>query len=116
MLYARRLGVFHAEVEKSMRITRTPSFVKFSRQNGQTGVSRDDVLLTMLLQQFKQRICPSGGGWLMDATKKILRLTTWDAVREAVWAVLFCADVANGTWIKSEHFFYDICSVRLGRS
>ena len=52
----------------------------------------------------------------MDATKKNLRLTTWDAVREAVWAVLFCADVANGTWIKSEHFFYDICSVRLGRS
>ena len=51
MLYARRLGVSHAELEKSMRITRTPSFVKFSRQNGQTEVSRDNILLTILLQK-----------------------------------------------------------------
>lgn len=58
MLYARRFGVFHADVEKSMRMRRTPSLVKFSRQKGQTGVSRDDVLLTILLQQFKQRMCP----------------------------------------------------------
>src|ERR1700677_5148497 len=53
ILYARRRGVFHALVEKSMRIKRTPSLVKGSRQKGQTGVSREDVLLTMLLQQFK---------------------------------------------------------------
>jgi hypothetical protein len=112
ILYARRLGVFHVLVEKSIRIKRTESLVNGSRQNRQTGVSREEVLFTMLLQQFKQSKWPkkTRKSEIVSSDNPRLaeiffrkRLTTRNAVRETVWAVLLCADVANGAGIKGEH-------------
>jgi hypothetical protein len=41
-----------------MRIKRTESLVKFSRQKGQAGVSREEVFSAMVEQQVEQRTCP----------------------------------------------------------
>jgi hypothetical protein len=55
----RSLGVGHRLAVKSMRIKRTESFVKFSRQNGQTGESRGGVFSTIFLQHFAHRTWPA---------------------------------------------------------
>jgi hypothetical protein len=35
-------------------------------------------------------------------------LTAWNAVRETVWTILLCADVANGAGIKGEHLVLEL--------
>lgn len=60
----KRLGVLQPEVVKSIRINLDESLVNGSRQNGQTGLSLEDVFSTMFVQQLAQRTCPE---------KKILR-------------------------------------------
>lgn len=54
----RRRGVFHPLDEKSVRIKRTVSIVKCSRQKGQTGESRAEVFSTILLQQLAHNTWP----------------------------------------------------------
>lgn len=58
-MVGKRLGVLHPLVLKSIRINRAESLVKCSRQKGQTGVRRGEVFSTMVLQQLKQRTCPT---------------------------------------------------------
>jgi hypothetical protein len=70
MLGSRR-GVLHPLVLKSMRIKRTESLVKFSRQKGQAGVSREEVFSAMVEQQLEQRTCPGEMVKNIEKTGKI---------------------------------------------
>lgn len=100
-----RRGVLQPLVVKSMRMRRTESVVKDSRQNGQAGERREVVFSTMVLQQLAQSTCPAKPSKNAKKVqkKREKKHTAGNGMGQALGAILFCADVAGRTGFEGEH-------------
>jgi len=86
-----------------MRMRRTESGEKDSRQKGHAGWRRGVVFSTMAEQQLAQRTWPVRAERGPEERKREKKHTAWDGVRETLGRILLCTDITRRSGLESEH-------------